>query len=140
MYFYATRCCACGTVKQSLAGKAWDCREQGYVLLSVVWCSVVLTLQELKESGELQELLPRVRPLEERYYITGCKTLSNVFYLLFPPISRLKEVINRERVMLFMKGTVEVLYNPSDHTPLSDLHPPPPPHTESEVWIQSQYM
>ncbi|CAI8057784.1 Glutaredoxin-3 [Geodia barretti] len=47
--------------------------------------SVVLGLQELKESGELQELLPRTRPLEER----------------------LKEVINQEHVVLFMKGSVE---------------------------------
>ena len=29
--------------------------------------SLSLCLQELKESGELEELLPKARPLEERY-------------------------------------------------------------------------
>ena len=47
---------------------------------------VVMIGQELKESGELQELVPRAQSLDDR----------------------LRELISREHIMLFMKGSVEV--------------------------------
>ena len=82
--------------------------------------SVVLGLQELKESGELQELLPRTRPLEERYKYVRHFVLVNC-----PMFARLKEVINQEHVVLFMKGSVEVC-NVSETTPpiSPDFKPP----------------
>ena len=51
--------------------------------------------------------------------------------------ARLKEVINQERVMLFMKGSVEVC-NVSETTP--PMYPDFSLLLESAVWFQSQYV
>ena len=79
--------------------------------MEALFLSRCLCLQELKESGELEELLPKARPLEERcvYHDFSCVRYSCCLLVNMTSVcGRLKEVISRERIMLFMKGSVEV--------------------------------
>ncbi len=80
--------------------------------LTAVFLTAVFRVQEMKENGELEEILPKRISLDDRYVChctTTCIHTSRIgMFYSFHSQYRLKSLTNKAPIMLFMKGSPEV--------------------------------